>query len=194
MIPVASNLPDGLICPDFRSRDWPRAILPAITAATALDARTTAESSKPPSVVADPSEPQAMPELELANGGPFPSPDLSPLQVVGIQLDALRRNDQLGHDAGIAITFRFASAANRAVTGPLERFAGMLKDPLYRPMIDHDSARFGPAQVEGDVARVQVVLFGRGGEVAAYDFTLSKDEDTGCWLTDGVMLAPVERT
>ena len=91
-------------------------------------------------VVADPSEPQAMPELELANGGPFPSPDLSPLQVVGIQLDTLRRNDQPGHDAGIAITFRF----------------------------------------------------GRRGEVAAYDFTLSKDEDTGCWLTDGVMLAPVE--
>ena len=132
-----------------------------------------------------------MPDPGLAGGGPFPSPDLSPREVVGIQLDALRRNDTPGHDAGIAITFRFASAANRAVTGPLERFARMLKNPLYRPMIDHASARFGPIHVEGDVARIQVVLFGDRGEVAAYDFTLSKD-DTGCWLTDGVMLAPVE--
>ena len=68
----------------------------------------------------------------------------------------------------------------------------MLKNPLYRPMLDHASAEFGPVQSDGDVARVQVVLFGRSGEVAAYDFTLSRDEETECWLTDGVMLAPVE--
>ncbi len=59
-------------------------------------------------------------------------------------------------------------------------------------MIDHASAEFGPTRVDGDLACVQVVLFGRGGEVAAYDFTLSKDEETGCWLTDSVMLAPAE--
>ena len=121
-----------------------------------------------------------------------PNPDLSPRQVVRIQLEALRRNDEPSPGAGIATTFRFASEANRAATGPLERFALMLRNPLYRPMIDHASAEFGPIDIEGDVARVQVVLFGRGGEVAAYDFTLSRDEDTGCWLTDGVMLAPVE--
>jgi hypothetical protein len=129
---------------------------------------------------------------QYANGGPSPGPDLSPREVVRVQLDALRRNGELGQDAGIATAFRFASAANREVTGPLERFVGMLKNPLYRPMLDHSSAQFGPVQFEGDVARVQVVLFGRMGEVAAYDFTLSKDQDTRCWLTDGVMLAPVE--
>ena len=32
--------------------------------------------------------------------------------------------------------------------------AGMLKNPLYRPMIDHASAEFGPTHIEGDVARV----------------------------------------
>jgi Domain of unknown function (DUF4864) len=133
-----------------------------------------------------------MPEPETSEGGPSPSPELSPRQVVRVQLDALRRNDQLGDDAGITAAFRFASAANREVTGPLERFARMLRNPLYRPMIDHASADFGPTHVEGDVAMVQVVLFGRGGEVAAYDFTLSKDAETGCWLTDSVMLAPVE--
>ena len=133
-----------------------------------------------------------MPGSEYANEGPSPDPDLSPRDVVRLQLDALRRNGQLGHDRGIATAFRFASPTNRAITGPLERFVEMLKNPLYRPMLDHASAEFGPVQDDGDVARVQVVLFGRMGEVAAYDFTLSRDEETDCWLTDGVMLAPVE--
>ena len=133
-----------------------------------------------------------MPQTDPRAEGPVPNPDLSPREVVRIQLEALRRNGELGQDSGIATVFRFASAANQAVTGPLERFVEMLKNPLYRPMLDHSSAEFGPVQSEGDIARVQVVLFGRMGEVAAYDFTLSKDEDTGCWLTDAVLLAPVE--
>ena len=123
---------------------------------------------------------------------PSPGPDLTPRQVVRIQLDALRRDDEPGHDIGIATAFRFASMSNRRATGPLERFDRMLKNPLYRPMLDHASAEFGPIHVDGDIARVQVVLFGRGGEVAAYDFTLSKGVDTGCWLTDVVMPTPVE--
>ncbi len=133
-----------------------------------------------------------MPESDYANGAPSPDPDLSPREVVQVQLNALRRNEELGGDEGIATAYRFASPANRAVTGPLERFVGMLKNPLYRPMLDHASAMFGPVQDDGDVARLQVVLFGRMGEVAAYDFTLSRDEQSECWLTDGVMLAPVE--
>jgi Domain of unknown function (DUF4864) len=133
-----------------------------------------------------------MPGSDNANRGPSPNPDLSPREVVRLQLDALGRNGELGGDEGIATAFRFASPANRAVTGPLGRFVEMLKNPLYRPMLDHASARFGPVQDDGDVARLQVVLFGRNGEVAAYDFTLSRDEETDCWLTDGVMLAPVE--
>ena len=133
-----------------------------------------------------------MPTPEPRADPPSPGPELSPRQVVQIQLDALRRNDVPAPDAGIATTFRFASEANRKATGPLERFRRMLRNPLYAPMIDHLSAEFGPVHYEGEIARVQVVLFGGGGEVVAYDFTLSRDEDTDCWLTDGVMLAPVE--
>jgi hypothetical protein len=112
--------------------------------------------------------------------------------VVRIQLEALRRNNQPTPDAGIATAFRFASAANRQATGPLERFAQMLHNPLYLPMLGLAGADFGPTIVEGDEARVQVVLFGGDGRIAAYDFTLGLDPETGCWLTDGVMLAPAE--
>lgn len=133
-----------------------------------------------------------MPEPESSVEIPRPSPDLSPGQVVRIQLEALRRNDDPAPDAGIATAFGFASEGNRRATGPLRRFARMLRNSLYAPMIDHASAEFGPVHSEGTVARLQVVLFGGGGEVAAYDFTLWKDGNTGCWLTDGVALAPVE--
>ncbi len=119
-----------------------------------------------------------------------PDPALSPGQVVRAQLEALRKNDHPGPDAGIAAAFRFASEANRAVTGPVERFARMLRNPTYRPMIDHASAKLGPVATEGDVARVQVVLFGASGEVVAYDFTLSRDPSTGCWATDSVVPSP----
>jgi Domain of unknown function (DUF4864) len=133
-----------------------------------------------------------MPRPDPRADPPSPGPGLSPRQVVQIQLDALRHNDLPAPDAGIATTFRFASEANRQATGPLERFRRMLRNPLYAPMIDHVSAEFGPVHHEGGVARLQVVHFGGGGEVVAYDFTLSRDEATGCWLTDGVMIAPVE--
>ena len=133
-----------------------------------------------------------MPAPDPGAEGPSPSPEFSPLQVVRIQLEALRRNDSPAPDAGIATAFRFASGANRQATGPLRRFARMLKNSLYAPMIGHTSAEFGPVQAEGEVARVQVVLFGGDGQVAAYDFTLSRDDGTGCWLTDGVALSPVE--
>lgn len=121
----------------------------------------------------------------------MPHPDLTPRQVVVAQLEALQRNDDRT-DAGIATTFGFASEANRRATGPVARFAAMLRSTAYRPMLNHSSAQFGPTQVEGDVARTQVVLLGGDGRLVAYDFTLSRDPATGCWLTDSVLLAPVE--
>ena len=121
-----------------------------------------------------------------------PHPDLTPRQVIKLQLDALRDNDRPHRDAGIATAFGFASAANRRATGPVARFASMLRNPLYGPMLGHTSAEFGPVQVDGEVARAQVVLLGGDGRLVAYDFTLSRDPATRCWLTDSVMLAPVE--
>jgi len=121
-----------------------------------------------------------------------PDPSLTPEQVVGLQLEALRRNDDPYPDAGIATAFAFASEANRSATGPVARFTAMLKNSLYRPMLGDSPAQFGPVQVEGDVARTQVVLFGGDGRLVAYDFTLSRDPTTRCWVTDSVMLAPVE--
>jgi hypothetical protein len=119
---------------------------------------------------------------------PRPSPKLTPGQVVRIVMDALQHNDE--DDSGIAVTFDFASPANREVTGPLERFAQMVKNPAYGPMLNYKSAEYGKAVVVDDQAQQVVKIVAADDEVAVYVFRLSKQPDgeyEGCWMTDGVI-------
>jgi hypothetical protein len=120
----------------------------------------------------------------------YPIPELSPDQVVKIQLKALRENDRLGEDSGIEGAYNFASPANREFTGPLERFARMVRNPLYSPMLNHKSARFEPVRIFGDQAEQRVTLIDANGQEAVYLFQLSRQFDNGymgCWMTDGVI-------
>jgi hypothetical protein len=118
---------------------------------------------------------------------PVPSPALTPERVVEIQLDALRRNDLPEPDAGIATAFRFASPGNRRTTGPVERFALIVKSPAYRPMIGHRIAGYGPMKVNGDRAACRVKIVAADGKAHDYEFRLSKDPASACWFTDGVL-------
>jgi hypothetical protein len=133
---------------------------------------------------------------EVAQPGdlPQPNPALSPEQVVKIQLEALKNNDETNH--GIEITFNFASPTNKKYTGPLPRFIQMVKNPLYRPMLNHRSAEYEPIEVSGDTARQRVILTGADGQTVIYLFSLSKQVDgpwKGCWMTDSVTAEPVRR-
>ncbi|HET7458656.1 MAG TPA: DUF4864 domain-containing protein [Gemmatimonadaceae bacterium] len=120
---------------------------------------------------------------------PKPSPTLAPERVVAIQLDALQHNDTPSADFGIATAFQFASPANRVATGPLDRFAGLVKTPAYRAMINFARAEFAPMRVDGDRARQRVTVFSAAGRRVSYVFLLSRQqggEFDGCWMTDGV--------
>ena len=121
---------------------------------------------------------------------PSPNPDLTPDQVVRIQVDAMRSNDTPTPDAGIATAFRFASPGNREKTGPLEHFAKMVKGPGYAILVNCDSAEFGDSHVDGDQARQAVKITSPTGEVAIFIFILSKQSEgsvKNCWMTDGVI-------
>jgi hypothetical protein len=126
---------------------------------------------------------------------PEPAPDLSPAEVVRLQVEALGANDTPHEDAGIEAAFAFASPANKRATGPLERFRRLFDTPAYGPMIDHDGATYSTPQVEGTVARMGVILTTAQGERVGYLFRLSKQEGephADCWMTDGVRRVPVE--
>ena len=74
-----------------------------------------------------------------------PAPELSPGDVVRIQLEALRHNDD--RNRGIDVAFRFASPANRASTGPLSRFIGMIRNGPYALMLGFGAASYGPVEL-----------------------------------------------
>ncbi len=121
---------------------------------------------------------------------PLPNPELGPVEVVRIQLAALQANDDPYPDAGIAITFGFASPGNRMNTGPLERFTNMLKGPTYSTMLYHLHVDYGVLEFDGDVARVPLVLTTSDGRRVGYVFILSRQiggEHAGSWMTDAVL-------
>lgn len=125
----------------------------------------------------------------------IPRPDLEPVDVVRIQLDALANNNDPYSDAGIEITFRFASPSNQQATGPLSRFISMLYNPLYSPMLEHQSASYWELVTEIDRAMQSVILTGADGRRVAYVFVLSKQKSgpfEQCWMTDSVLRFEVD--
>ncbi len=107
-----------------------------------------------------------------------------------LQIEALGDNDRPYSDAGIEITFRFASPANKKVTGPLQRFIEMVHNPAYRPMLNHRGARYGKLKQDGHQAFQTVILIAREGGPVGYRFQLSKQTEVpfkDCWMTDSVM-------
>ena len=118
-----------------------------------------------------------------------PDPSLSPQDVVSIQIEALQHNDTPYKDRGIEVTFNFASPKNKGVTGPLERFKVMVRNPVYGPMIDHRSAEYENVRVEGDFAQVDAILQSKDVRYLGYRFMLSRqhgNEYEGSWMTDAV--------
>ena len=121
---------------------------------------------------------------------PEPNPDLSPREVVMIQLEALQNNDLYGDDGGIRIVFTYASPGNRIYTGPIERFIQLVKGPPYRPIIGFQRASMGPMLILGAHAQVRVNLVDADKASLHYVWSLSRQVEepyTDCWMTDGVM-------
>lgn len=117
-----------------------------------------------------------------------PDPALSPAAVVQLQLAALARVDQPVRDAGFAVVFGFASPGNRGQTGPLPRFAKMLRDG-YPEMLNHRSATLAPLISDGRTALQGVEIIDRIGVSHRYVFALSRQADgphKDCWMTDSV--------
>ena len=118
----------------------------------------------------------------------YPEPELKPNDVVRLQLLAMQQNDE--SDIGIEVTFRFASPANKKQTGPLQRFIRLVRNPSYRPLLNHTNATFLELTVKEDFAVQEVVITTSNGERIGYRFRLSIQKGPvypGCWMTDSVV-------
>ena len=117
----------------------------------------------------------------------YPEPELKPNDVVSLQLLAMQQNDD--SDFGIEVTFRFASPSNKTQTGPLKRFIRLVRNPSYRPLLNHINATFLELTVEEVFAVQDVIITTSNGERIGYRFRLSIQKGPlfpGCWMTDSV--------
>ncbi|MDO1445020.1 DUF4864 domain-containing protein [Rhodocytophaga aerolata] len=119
---------------------------------------------------------------------PSPRPDLSPEDVIAIQLKAFQENDH--NDTGIETVFSFAAPENKKYTGPLDFFKAMVKNPTYDPLLNLKKYTPQKLRVEGNTAQQIIVITDRVGKKAAYLFTLSKQTEgpyKDCWMTSSVI-------
>ena len=120
-----------------------------------------------------------------------PDPSIAPEEVVAIQMKALQINDNPEPDFGIAQTWNFAHPRNRAMTGPLPRFAGMLKGPAYGQMLNHASHRIVPVPGDGDRVNFDVFMETSRGNVLYFNWAVELvkgGEFDNCWMTVAVSM------
>lgn len=142
-----------------------------------------------PALVVAPPLAAALDDDRGATPLPAPSVDWRAEDVVRIVIEALADNDRPWPDAGIEITWRFASPGNKAQTGPLERFTRMVKSEPYALMVGHVDSEFSEVRYEGDHAYQIVHLLGRDGRAIVYGFRLGRQqggEFDRMWMTDAV--------
>lgn len=119
-----------------------------------------------------------------------PNPDLTPDQVVKLQLEGLQNNDLTDDNQGIRICYRFASPGNQVIAGPVENFIKLVKNPIYKSLIGFERAEFGLMTIKGRTAQQAVRLIHTNGISAVYVWILSKQDEPpyrNCWMSDAVI-------
>ena len=127
--------------------------------------------------------------VALAQAPLQPGPDFEPEGVVQIQLQALQRNDDPAPDAGIEQTWAFAHPDNRAATGPLERFAAMIRSPAYAPLLNHRHHSIEQVVENESVVVFLVTVVSAAGPVLDYRWVVKRVDSgdmAGAWMTSAV--------
>ena len=86
----------------------------------------------------------------------------------------------------IAQTWAFPHPKNKRVTGPLPRFAEMIKGPLYQMLLNHRSHEIKEVSRSYYVAVFAVIVTSQTGEVVGYRWSLAKvaeGANAGAWMT-----------
>lgn len=123
-----------------------------------------------------------------------PDPSIPPERVVEIQLQALQTNDHPSRDFGIVQTWIFAHPKNKRITGPMERFAVMIKGPNYKMMINHRQHIIKSVVVTNSYALFDVSIITQNQLRASFKWEVSKvssGPNQGSWMTTAVS-PPIE--
>ena len=116
-----------------------------------------------------------------------PRSDIEPVEVVGIQLLGLQKNDQNFKDSGIEQTWNFAHPSNKRVTGPLDNFKRMIKSDAYQMMINHLTHTITKTGGSDKWAQFEVIILDKNKIYHKFNWQVEKYLTEGplkdCWLT-----------
>ena len=119
-----------------------------------------------------------------------PNSNLKPFEVLMIQLNSLKNNDNPYKDAGIEQTWEFAHPINKASTGPLERFKQMIYSDSYRILISHENNKTTILKETENKFVYKVYVLTRDKKKYYYIWQIEKVKQDGkfknCWMTTGV--------
>ena len=119
-----------------------------------------------------------------------PNPSLKSIEVVSIQLNALKDNNNPYLNAGVAQTWEFAHPSNRKYTGPLENFVKMMYTPSYVIMLDHTDHNIISVSERDFIIHFFVEITDKEGNKFGFTWTLEKviaeSKFKDCWMTTAV--------
>ena len=116
-----------------------------------------------------------------------PNSDITPSEVIRIQLLGLQNNDNEFKDSGIEQTWNFAHPNNKKATGPLDNFKRMIKGDSYQMMINHLSHTITQLQSSEKLAQFEVIILDKEKIYHKFNWQVEKYIEDGplkdCWLT-----------
>ena len=118
-----------------------------------------------------------------------PAENLSAYDVIKIQLDALKNNDDKYN--GIMQTWLFAHPDNKKARGPYPRFRGMLYDVHYRILLNHYSHKIDLIMNTDNKFVYGVKVLSEEKKQFYYLWHMERGNDKNCkscWFTSGVSM------
>ncbi len=116
-----------------------------------------------------------------------PNQKLDPYDVVKIQLDALKNNDE--KDMGIKQTWLFAHPDNKKFTGPYSRFRIMIYGQQYKYLINHSSHKIKLISNSPNTYIYKIEVLSENKKLFVYEWHVQKGSDKNCkscWFTTAV--------
>jgi len=122
-----------------------------------------------------------------------PNEKLLPYDVVKIQLEALKNNNE--NDDGIKQTWLFAHPENKKSTGPYARFRIMIYGDQYRTLLNHTSHKIELLMNSPNKYIFKIKILAKDKQLLFYEWHVEKASENNCkdcWFTSAVSM-PIDQ-
>ena len=118
-----------------------------------------------------------------------PNSNFKPFEVLMIQLNSLKNNNNPYKDAGIEQAWEFAHPFNKASTGPLEKFKQMIYSDSYKILISHENSKTTILKETQNKFVYKVYILSKDKKKYYYIWQIEKVKEgkfKNCWMTTNV--------